>query len=141
MDITWRLMTRTIVGRTLAIGLLVFAVGCGGEFSPTSPPIDEFDLGFILSGQILDSPFRRALAGAEVSVVQSGRAGVRSTVTDGDGRFEIAGLSGGVTIDVSMDGYEGQALTVNVSSDMVVDFDLEIEDEDEEASDDDPEIG
>ena len=140
MNITWLHTTRTIVGRTLALGLIVFAVACASETQLTTAPelLDaegEFLLsadGYTLTGVITNAETGEPLAGVRVTVSQPGRRGFHATTTGADGSYEVVGLSGNIIVTASEDGFEGQSLAVDIDSDQVLDFDLSEETDDDE---------
>ena len=95
--------TLSKLARTAApISIVALLVGCGA-----SPPAAPTSAGqrYTVSG-VVSAPSGDAVAGAAV------RVGATSVTTDESGRYAIGELYGGVTVDISKEGYERQLVPV-----------------------------
>src|SRR4051812_39019277 len=68
--------------------------------------------GGTIMGQVSNAATRSYLEGAVVELVGTNR----STVTDREGRFQISGVVGSVTLAVSYSGLDAQQIPVGVES-------------------------
>lgn len=109
-----------------ALVLLAFVAGCGGgNSSPTAPstptPTPAAPTTFTLSGAVtVGNTSGAGIPGATVAIFDGADAG-KSTTTDGNGRYSIAGLrTGGFTTNVTAPGYvsgsRGISLTTNTTA-------------------------
>jgi hypothetical protein len=80
---------------------------------------------FALTGSVTESaPSSNVpLAGARVTVMDGKNAG-KSATTDGGGNFRLEGLSGGMTLRSSMDGFQDVERTVSMDQNRTLSFPL-----------------
>ena len=81
-----------------------------------------------LEGTVTD-PQERVVAGVEIVVVQVGTGAVRSAVTDGGGRYAVAGLQpGGYSVSISHDGFRPvEAAGIELASGRAGRFDVRLQ--------------
>lgn len=103
-----------LVRNLVPVAVLGLLVGCG-ERPPASPT--SAAQRYTVSG-LVSTPAGDAVAGAAV------RAGATSVTTDESGRYAIGELYGGVTVDISKDGYERQLVPVYLDRDRVMNVTL-----------------
>jgi hypothetical protein len=77
-----------------------------------------------LRGRVVD-PSGAALPGAEVKLLV-GRQTAASTTTDGNGAYQLAGQSGGVTIEASLEGFKTARRTLSLRGTTTLDLTLEV---------------
>jgi len=104
--------------------VLVLAVSCGGDNSPTAPVGAGSQQTYTLSGVITSSSTGEPLQGALVKVIDGRHAG-KSDSTDNSGRYSIPGLNGGLSVVASKDGYEASSgKGATMTSDVTLDISL-----------------
>ncbi|MBE3123251.1 MAG: carboxypeptidase regulatory-like domain-containing protein, partial [Planctomycetes bacterium] len=78
---------------------------------------------YSLSGIVRENTSNNPLPGATVQVTAGDQAG-RSTTTGSDGRYQLSGLTGTLTVQVSAGGYANQTFTVTLTADASRDLTL-----------------
>ena len=100
--------------------LLLAAIGCGGNSTPTTPSPTTFSL----KGQVIDNTTFAGIAGASVLVVDGPNAG-KSATTDAAGSYSFTGLQqSGFTANASASNYTSQSKSVTLTSDQTLSFQL-----------------
>lgn len=89
-----------------------------------APPGPPPNARFTLTGSVLESPGNFAVRDATVAVTTGATSGA-STRTDGNGRYTLNGVAGGVvTIRASKQEYDAADLTINLRADQTLNFTL-----------------
>lgn len=106
----------------LVAAVVASACGAGGPLAPT-PTGSSAAGAFTLSGAVADADGGRPIGGAHVEV--SNAIDSRSAVSESDGLFSVQGLRPGLwNVTVSKLGYDFQSISVEVSQDTTVNFEL-----------------
>ena len=115
--------------RFLVWPLIAITIACGGTNPPTppspvAPSVQISDITYSLSGTVREWPTRQAIADATISVVDGPDAG-RSAMTDGMGRYRLAGLKAGeFSVAVSAPGHAPLTSPVVLAGNRSLDFQL-----------------